>query len=860
MKRAVSNVSDGEQRHWPPRPTYRPSSDENYLIKLGQAWIDRDRIGELGVQYYIDKLPPGYATWETASGDGSQIYKRLFGHPSGKFYDSVPTYLPHFLWLQDDMRGDCTCKLCGGKGSVATAMPKPRKRNALDQSNIIPNRTVQSNIKPNRTMLPNRISREVRMQESDPSTRESSANGLATGRIRRDVKQSGVSYARDEEGTEDVYKLFIRRLEGAKDSIRGVDDDIKEPNSIDWRAEHEYGEYGSDHLPTHITHIEQQHCFIPRVGELVLWCPHFLDSHHLTLERATSSYKFYSFQDKRFHGHPEWRAGVVTEVPSANVQNGPVDFPDILDAPDKNTALNTAGFRVETLPDPNDPMNKADSKQYKYVPLRSIRPLSQWQFVLRGIPEKKLHKSIKSALTCMTSISLVEKFKAVGHWPAASIFCKGVFLGSELIVVGDTIRLISTESPKQCTDVMVVDSIRLNLEGMQQDHTLPQSKLLCSRSSVSFVGSTYTLDKSRSYDMPDQEMMDDGLEQVVVPTPLPREMVKVIFRPVGSAEYGAWYKLHADNKKYEVSYDQVLGRLYEADAVRLWTGQRQEKIRNGDVMAPPSLDFDVSGILSARYYATATDERLPKPEGRENLWYWADDRVQALDLATFNGHEVGRYYDVRDEDTLLAWHEIMKILNGHQTTVTVQDQFTSIFPTSTRGRKPGSRLVNGKVVYPGDPDYPGGTTTEENDMRPKASSQMAGAALQSTDEEESEEEDDDDIEIVGEASGTSDEMLSRFTSKPFPSKSFTSKPPPQPAKKVLTKAEIMDQPMHSIEGGHEFDDDVSEEDPWWDEPIPLARGGTEESEGGDYDPKKVSHRQPYATGKKTMYGYDSDEA
>ena len=139
---------------------------------------------------------------------------------------------------------------------------------------------------------------------------------------------------------------------------------------------------------------------------------------------------------------------MVTAVPSTSVQNGPIDFADLLDVPEKKTALNTAGFRLETLPDPNDPLNKGVSKQYKYVPLRNIRPLSHWQTVLRGIDEKKLHSSIKSAFTCMTSISLVEKFKATGQWPEASIHCKAMYIGSELVTVGDTVRLKSLHSPQ----------------------------------------------------------------------------------------------------------------------------------------------------------------------------------------------------------------------------------------------------------------------------------------------------------------------------------------------------------------------------------------------------------------------------
>jgi hypothetical protein len=836
QKRNIEDCSDGNKKNWP-SSVYSMTSPERYLIRLGGEWAKKDGLDivEPSVQWYIDKLPEGYAVFDIPSGDGSQKYKRLFGHPSTRYYDSIPTFLPHFLWLQSEMLGNCECKLCGGRGTATTVI-KPRKRHVLDAANI----------------LPSRFTREVTGQESDSSARDSSVGGIGTGRARRDVKPSGRPYARDEEGTEDVYKLFIKRLEAAKGGSRSIEEDITEINSIDWRAEHRYGEYGEDDLlPTHITRIEQQHSFMPRTGELVLFCPNFIEGYHLMLDKTTGEHKYYSFKSKRFRHHPEWRAGVVTQVPNESVQDGPVDFTDILDAPEKVMALNTAGFRVETIPDPNNPTGKYVSKQYKYVPMRSIRPLAHWHSILRGIPETGLHPSIKHALTCMTTVSLVEKFKAVGKWPAASIFCKGMFLGSEFIIEGDVVRLMSRRSPRNgCTEVMIVGSIRLNLEEMTEDHVTPDSPLLASKTSITLTGVAYTTDRRFRDEMHQQELTSSPLGQDSTSSPEPKNEIKVLFRPVGSTEYGDWYRLLPRNTKLEVSYDQVLGRLYEAEAVRLWTGQREEKPRQGNILQPASLDFDVSGITSGRAYATATDGRLPVPTGDQLLWYWADTRVQALDVATINGLETGAYYDVRDRDTLAGWREIVKILNGVLTLPNEIDNFTSIFPTGSRGRKPGSKIINGKVVYPGDPGYPSGPeiVADANiDLKPKASSQMAGAALASTEEEGSGSDDEAgeafeiDEDEKPHAREESVEVLSKFQGKP-------------PAKKPLSKAEILSAAAiaDSIEGGEDLEDGYSDDDAWLNEPL-VIRGGTEESSGGDYDPRK----QPKRLGKG-RYGDDSD--
>jgi len=759
------------------------------------------------------------------------VYKHLFGHPSGRFYDSIVRFEIHFLWLMSGKDGDCECVLCS-KEATRPLMPRPRApRESVDRNSLG---------QPKRT-------REVAV-DSGSTTRSSSATGLAPGRPQRQIKAAGAPYAHDEEGTEDIYKYYVKRLEAAKASTKGIEDDIREVNSLDWRAEHEWDGYGGDHLPIYITQIEQQHSFVPRIGELVLWCPHFLDDHYLTLDAKTEEYKFYSFKQKCFRGFPDWRAGVIAAVPSSTTENGRVDFPDILDMPKKVTSLNTAGFRVETFPDPNNDLDKSASKQYRYVPLRNIRPLSHWQVLLRGVPEEKLHPSIQNALTCMTNISLLEKWWFSGEWPTATIRCKGIYLGSELITVGDTVRLVSPSGPRgqptTCTDVLVVDSIRLNLLDIKSEHILPSSPLLSSASSITLVGRAYTLEVCRHYKVRSAEKLDDAREQKDVPfSPVPHEVVKRLFRPVGADDYGPWYDMHDPAKRYEVSYDQVLGRMYEADAVRLWTGQLQHKFRSGErAQLKPSLDFDVPGITSGRKYATQTDERLPESQGDELLWYWADTRAEALAIETMNGLEVGRYHDIRDTTTLKAWSAQLRIINGQPVTSDLL-KFTAL--PSRKGRPVGSKVVHGKLVKPTDDRYEDVVRDNSSDGDPKSkakpNSQLASAALVTTDDEEDvvdgdDSDDDDDSENEGDSDDdshnnnqmTGETKLADSDREVLPSLTARAKEKKEP---VATE-----QIMMSIEGGQ---GELSDDDAWLNEPVPLARGGTEESEGGDYRPLHV---------------------
>jgi len=577
-----------------------------------------------------------------------------------------------------------------------------------------------------------------------------------------------------------------------------------------------------------------------------MWIPNFLHEHSLLIDE-NSEYRYYSFDQECFHGHPDWRAGVVAEVPTAKTANGPIDFTDIQSIPKKATSLNTAGFRVETLPDPNNEVDKSASKQYRYVPLRNIRPLSHWHMLLRGIPKDRWHQSIEYALTCMTSMSLLEKFWFRGDWPNAHIRCKGIFLGPELIIVGDTVRIRPDKSAssarKRCTDVMVVEQIRLNLLNIQPEHTLPDSEHLASSYTVTLKGKGYTLDVRRSH-----EIQTQGADAVrtVIPAAVPLEEVKTVFNCVGAADYGSWFHLHHPTKRYEISHDMVLGRMYEAGAVQLWRGQLQTQEALDEELVP-KLDFDLQAIEAGRRFATQNDMRLEEAPDNEIRWYFGDHRADALDLELFNGQKIGRYEEFRDKATQEQWRNHLRLLNGRTVTPDLfkYTSFTEFALPGTRGRKPGSKVINGKVVRPGQPGYDDPISPDqiepEGTPRHKQYSQLASAVLISSDEEDDEDQGEDDADDGAE---TSERELDHYYlaqedhkggggvpgSSIFESKSKSKEP--------LTKTQI----MAGIEQA-DFDDDYSSEEDWLDAPMPLARGGTEESEGGDYRPEPDSQSQ-----------------
>ncbi|KAH0828244.1 hypothetical protein AYO21_03801 [Fonsecaea monophora] len=808
----IQPYSDADQRTWPPKP-YRPSSEERHLITLAKAWSEKMGIQRTGLNYYLDHLPRGYAVFEIdQNGKTGVTYKRLFGHWSGKYYDSILRFQPHFLWLMSGRQGICECILCGSYKA------EPIKRRIRIHSE-------------NQLLVP----RENQL-ESESSSRSTSIAGRATGsfsnRPQRHIKAAGAPYAQDAEGTEDVFKDQLRRLEASKGGTTGIEDDVREPNSIDWRAEHSWTTQnvqdwaGIDHVQRSLTLIEHQHAFVPRVGELVLFCPIFLHEHYLMLDEKTQEYKFYSFTQKCFHGFPTWRGGVITAVPSAIATDGPIDFPDIQDLPSKQNNLNTGGFRVETFPDPNDEEDKTMSKQYRYLPLRNIRPLSHWQMLLRGTPRNQWHPSIEHALTCMTSISLLEKWYFKGDWPYATIRCKGIYIGPELITVGDAVRIAPREKGKGCTDVLVVESIRLHLDDIKAEHVAPDSPLLSTRSYITLVGKGYTIDQSRHHQLkPEDASSQSGGAEAVS-----QDEIKTVFRPVGSALYGPWYRLHEAHQRYEISHDQILGRLCEGAAVQLWTGLLQHKSAKSKTSGiKPSLDYDLKGIEDGRVYSTQVDERLGEVDVGSVLWYWADTRAEALDIQTINGLEVGKYDTTRDKDTLELWRTHLKILNGQQLSLDpIASRYTSNFPDfevneSKRGRPTGSKVINGKLYRPGDPGYEdaiaGAIPEPQTTPIKRKGSQLAGAALVSTDEEDEERE----------TSVTEAEYWYDAADAPAVVQTIEEvERPVLKQKKQKTKAQIM---ARAVE-----DEEISDDEDWYRH-IPLARGGTEETEGGDYDPR-----------------------
>lgn len=400
--------------------------------------------GEAGprVRYILEALPFGYTLWQRPRpSNPSHVDRYLYGHPGKKSFDSPNRFYPHFehLMNNDGNSMGCPCTLCSGSSG------------ALSRATTTPNssRTQTSSV------ASSRKSNSSAPIQSRPSSAHS-AQGLPLASIPSSTQYKGrlkkitAGLDRtnvDSEGTPDVYRNFIDKLYRHQQ----VDQAIEEPLSSDWRAEQEL-------LPKLLHDIKTQEQWVPRTGDIVLYTRSLTENLDLVRPQDSGEIQVYDAQRDQYLGTPLWEAGIVTETATS------ITVADLID-PVKDKGVSTSGLRVEPIPNPNG-SDKSLSKKHKYVFLRETRPFVLWRDLLRHIPHDDWHATILNALTLMSTLSLLGKHRFRGTWPNTSVYCHGIYVGSELLAVGDTVRLLpnkqsSQSSQSRCTDVMTIKSIRL---------------------------------------------------------------------------------------------------------------------------------------------------------------------------------------------------------------------------------------------------------------------------------------------------------------------------------------------------------------------------------------------------------------
>ncbi|KAL4911975.1 transcription-silencing protein Clr2-domain-containing protein [Aspergillus aurantiobrunneus] len=600
------SFSDGDTTTWPTEERFGRPDDTSYRRKLAEMWLGKMGAHEPGVVSIIDVLPEGYAIFDRPRMSNPSIRdKFLWGHPVGQYFSSTITFFPHFYYLMTGGTVKCSCVLCAKLERRKTGPQRGR-----------PPRRPAARPPGSPTEMPS---------ERPPGRRRGRASVRGPGRPSgrppgRPPGRPGFTVV-DSEGTPDVFKFAVNKLK----QLGNIDNDISEPASMDWRAERSVIE---EYLET----LDVRPSYLPRPGELVLWTPGF--DGELAWNQKTQSIQIYSPLDDKWLGEPDWRAGVVGQIPTEE----PI-LRDIVETTEKKWGLNYSGFRVETLPNPNG-FDKSYSLHYSYVALKCVKPFNAFELFLQGTPREKLHPSIEHAMTVMSSFSLVDKYRFQGAWPNASIYSRGIFIGAEFLTIGDAIRLKpkgyrveeSAQKPP-VVEVMVINEIRLELIQCDED---TKSKQLAEKYQVRISGKLYTPDIGRA------QLSNNGQPAQALSL---HEVIDV-FNTTGMRGYGEWYELHSGST-VDISQDMVLGRCYEPDAMKL-------------LFNSLSLGYDLQGVISARGYSRQVDERIP--EGKH--WFWGDFRTQTLAVETLNGEDVGHYSETRD---VKMWRANLRIVDGTAT-------------------------------------------------------------------------------------------------------------------------------------------------------------------------------------------------
>ena len=354
--------------------------------------------------------------------------------------------------------------------------------------------------------------------------------------------------------------------------------------------------------------------------------------------------------------YPNWLAGIITQYPDSSTEISdlsPSLQPKTASASTnkdqlEGSSVNLNGFRIEPLPSLNSP-DKNISKQHSYVPLHLIRPFCFWRTCLQGIPEQDWHESIHNALTCSSTVSLIDRHTFWGDWPDAEISSRGVYIGAESYWIGDTIRLMSSVgADTKLTLVIRIQNIITTFKNLQAEadgRTVTGNR--CDDISISLIGPVYTIDFATAHH-PEASLQD-----------LTKPMRTYVKNGV------PWQYFDRQGGILSTGFSCVLSRLYEEEAMRIWFPT-----------IPPSqfIHLGRDDIIHARTIAAATDERIvDSPDGR--TWYWGDCRAECLDIATANGLEVGNYDEERDPK---VWREVLQVRDGQRGKVNAKGKQPSV--------------------------------------------------------------------------------------------------------------------------------------------------------------------------------------
>jgi hypothetical protein len=587
----INAFSDGDASHIPNTSTHRQYKPPTlYLEKLGTLWMTHRKEAQPGFTYRIDRLPDGYTVWERPRpSNTSHVDRWCYGHPTKKWFDSPNRFFSHFLNLMEKGSTQaCDCINCD-------KTKKPSRSKAPAIANTSAPRNTSSFFTPlpaaslpvrRPRRPPDRLSTGIDLDVALPTTETKAGVYKAKGR-------QWVEGRTDEEGTPDPYRNNIDRLKtlGVLDTI------IEEPMSADWRAER------ASNVEQYFEKLKQQNSWLPRRMEIVLMVRALKVDERLVFSPEHKRFMIVD-KDDSASKEPLWEAGVVTQTPLTTDM-------------DDNQAITNSGFRVEPLSNANTKEGKGIWKRYCYLRYDQIRPFNLWENFLAGTDTNEWDETIMNAMLVMSTLTLVKRYRFKGKWPSAKVFCRAMYLGAELIMEGDYVNLFPESNfDAGVTDIMQIDSITLDMWNLGKASNDDYDEGHPYNCTARATGRIFTNTAARAINRTPTQLINTSLHRI-----------------------GPWYARTPDDKLSRVPFHRVMGRCYNPDVVDIWV--HGEKSKGDPVM---KVGLGMSGVISARKFCSAEYKRI---EDNRN-WYWADTRVEALNLEEINGFLVTNQDPDRD--------------------------------------------------------------------------------------------------------------------------------------------------------------------------------------------------------------------
>ena len=211
--------------------------------------------------------------------------------------------------------------------------------------------------------------------------------------------------------------------------------------------------------------------------------------------------------------------------------------------------LHLSGYLIEPFPDVFSPKKDTELASL-YIPIRNICPFTYAIELHKGRPTRSYHGSMFCAMERMATFSLVYQQYIRAKWPDCLIYYGGIYLGAELLVVGDAVRIKSEFIEKGCYEILIINSIKLKVNNIQAE---PDGKTVTGESAglrrLYFRGCGYTTNRYHPY----AGGLVSFTEEVNI-HPAMRQQQRSL----------KWYRIGDPGEDMEVDFSRVIGRLFES--------------------------------------------------------------------------------------------------------------------------------------------------------------------------------------------------------------------------------------------------------------------------------------------------------